>query len=140
MEIVETEISLFKRILRDFLTKFTSLNSSEDQGPAFTVPAGQINPRTSEEDLHYFPIALLDSVHDRRVCFEIETTNWRKFATFVLKVPAVKSFLSSEILHRLWFTSKPASCPHSYLGQSLPILSSDIVVNVWLLHYDVHNV
>ena len=80
----------------------------------------KINPRTSGKDGSYLCIALSDTPHDGSVSLTVRN------------IPAVKTLLSSESLHTLH--TSPAD---SYLGQSNTMLSLDIVVNIWLLHYHV---
>ena len=114
---------MFIIALDDFITYIPLLNSSEDQRPTFPVPAAQINSRTSQEDLEYFCLVRPKSPHDRSVSMPVRN------------IPGVTSLLSCESLHTFHISFHESS-----MGQSYTMLSLDIVVNVWLLHYDVHNV
>ena len=105
------------------ITYFLLFDSTENQRPTFPVPATQINSRASEEDLHYFCLGFLEGQDDRSV------------SLLVRHVPAGTPLLGSESLHTLHISS-----PDSSMAQSLTTMSLDIVVNVWLLHYDVHSV
>ena len=88
------------------LTKFVLLDSSEDQRPTFIVPAGQINPRTSEENLRNVCLACLDGIHDGSVTI------------LARSIPAVTSLLTSENLHTLLHFEVDTLSTDSCLGQS----------------------
>ena len=107
----------------NFLTKVVPMKSSAQQRPTFFVLAAQINSRTTEKNPNEFSLAVFESLHDGSAPITVHN------------VPTVKSVLSSKGLHTL-----DSSPPDSYLGQSLLMISLDVVVHLRLLCDEIHNV